>query len=431
MHTSLLQAFFDLPGHIVAALQDPGFDLRAPRIHTPIASTTYASTPLERPLTEGQQKRVVKRNKAANNTRAKKRQKESKAADAYVRARAHSKLIDKSAPAHCDLQTENIPVSSTGYIALNQGPTSDRAYTLEDLVGEQSEYKFRLIKHTGESTPIVDASNHVIGVIANHPNDPYWQDLQRQASAAIEARRDRCCIPIEDETHRRGAFISLNCGVSHGGGRKMPGNVKNSKPNAEVLAELNAMEPFQRFSSFASSVMYTWANQLYQYYATTLSKLHSKHPKLRRIFPDSIFSAVSYNFGPWTTCFQHKDFANLAFGWCAVTALGDFDYTAGGHLILWELKIVIEFPPGCTILFPSALITHSNVPIKETERRYSFAQYTAGGIFRWVENNFMTRERYLAKLTREQRAQDEEANATRWKLGLSLLSTSNNAKTTA
>ncbi|KAJ7156364.1 hypothetical protein C8R46DRAFT_1226585 [Mycena filopes] len=28
----------------------------------------------------------------------------------------------------------------------------------------------------------------------------------------------------------------------------------------------------------------------------------------------------------------HRDFANLAFGWCAITALGDYDFTKGGHV---------------------------------------------------------------------------------------------------
>ncbi|KAF8191321.1 hypothetical protein BJ912DRAFT_925287 [Pholiota molesta] len=43
-------------------------------------------------------------------------------------------------------------------------------------------------------------------------------------------------------------------------------------------------------------------------------------------------------------------------------------------------------------IIPSALIRHSNTPISETEMCYSFAQYSAGGPFRWVENEFQTEE---------------------------------------
>ncbi|KAJ6546112.1 hypothetical protein DFH09DRAFT_927492, partial [Mycena vulgaris] len=51
--------------------------------------------------------------------------------------------------------------------------------------------------------------------------------------------------------------------------------------------------------------------------------------------------------------------------------------------------------PGYTILIPSAAIFHSNIPVAEGECRYSFTQYTAGGLFRWVEHGFKTEEQYL------------------------------------
>lgn len=38
---------------------------------------------------------------------------------------------------------------------------------------------------------------------------------------------------------------------------------------------------------------------------------------------------------------------------CAITTLSDYDPKAGGHLVLWDLKLVIEFPPGSTILILS------------------------------------------------------------------------------
>jgi hypothetical protein len=55
-----------------------------------------------------------------------------------------------------------------------------------------------------------------------------------------------------------------------------------------------------------------------------------------------------------------------------------------GHLIFWESQLVLEFPPRYTILIPSASISHSNIGILEEERQYLFTQYTAGALFRWV-----------------------------------------------
>ncbi|KAJ3830914.1 hypothetical protein F5878DRAFT_550075, partial [Lentinula raphanica] len=72
------------------------------------------------------------------------------------------------------------------------------------------------------------------------------------------------------------------------------------------------------------------------------------------------------------------------------TALGNFDPDHGGHLVLWDLGYAIRFPPGATILIPSALLLHSNLPIQPGEERYSFVQYSSAGIFRWVENGFMS-----------------------------------------
>ncbi|KAJ7355228.1 hypothetical protein DFH08DRAFT_690522, partial [Mycena albidolilacea] len=115
---------------------------------------------------------------------------------------------------------------------------------------------------------------------------------------------------------------------------------------------------------------------------------------VRHNFPGSVFATCTFNFGPQTICTPHLDFANLAWGWCSITTLGDFDPDLGGHLILWDLRMVIRFPPGSTILIPSALIHHSNVPIQAHEYCSSFVQYTAGGLFRWVCNGFRTDENW-------------------------------------
>jgi hypothetical protein len=142
--------------------------------------------------------------------------------------------------------------------------------------------------------------------------------------------------------------------------------------------------------------------------------------RLKKPF-NSVFPAVTYNLGPQTVCGPHLDFANLPFGYCAITALGQFDPTKGGHLVLWECKLVIEFPPGSTILIPSAIITHSNVAIQAGEKRYSVTQYAAGALFRWVDNGFQTAVAHRASLTEDEKITLDEINSRRWEHGLSLL----------
>jgi hypothetical protein len=159
---------------------------------------------------------------------------------------------------------------------------------------------------------------------------------------------------------------------------------------------------------------------LHGYYQDKLGKLFLRDATLKRPF-HSVYTAATYNLGPQTVCFPHIDFANLPFGYCAVTALGQYDYKKGGHLVIWDWKLIIEFPPGSTILLLSGVLKHSNTAISSDEVRYSFTQYSAGGLFRWVDNHFQTAEEYRKTLDAAQRQVYDKGNADRWKLGLGLL----------
>jgi hypothetical protein len=114
---------------------------------------------------------------------------------------------------------------------------------------------------------------------------------------------------------------------------------------------------------------------------------------------------------------------NLPYGWCAVTTFGKFDYKKGGHMILWELRLVVEFPPGATFLLPSACISHSNIDIDQSETRYSFTQYTAGSIFRWVDRGFKLENEFWPSLTDAEVVEEQKRREVRLSSGLSLLRT--------
>uniref|UniRef100_A0A0W0FFT6 Uncharacterized protein n=1 Tax=Moniliophthora roreri TaxID=221103 RepID=A0A0W0FFT6_MONRR len=81
--------------------------------------------------------------------------------------------------------------------------------------------------------------------------------------------------------------------------------------------------------------------------------------------------AAAFNFGPHVISLDCADYENCLDGFCAITTLhpseGGYDYKKGSHLILWDLCLVIEFPPGATILLPSAILCHSNVAIEPNE----------------------------------------------------------------
>lgn len=167
---------------------------------------------------------------------------------------------------------------------------------------------------------------------------------------------------------------------------------------------------------YCSATFKTWAPRLHARYAKNLAALQRDDRSLKFPFDSSVFPSATYNLGPRTVTYPHLDYFNTAFGWCAITALGTYDYTRGGHLILWDLDLVIEFPPGSTIFLPSAVISHSNVAISEGERRYSVTQYAAGGLFRWVDNGFKSNR----SLSRKQRKIRHQENLTVWEESLAL-----------
>jgi hypothetical protein len=161
---------------------------------------------------------------------------------------------------------------------------------------------------------------------------------------------------------------------------------------------------------------------LFAYYSEHLAALFSHHPTLEKNFENSIWPAATFNLGPQTVCVKHRDAANLAYGWCAITALGNFNPARGGHLILWDMKLVVEFPPGATLLIPSSVVLHSNTKVQDGEERMSFTQYAAGGLFRWVDNNFQT-AKMLESVDPEGKKQADERAVDRWQHGLQLFQT--------
>jgi hypothetical protein len=124
----------------------------------------------------------------------------------------------------------------------------------------------------------------------------------------------------------------------------------------------------------------TFFPKRHQYYDTALSWLYRSFPHLQRPYEISIMLVVAYNLGPVTArlCRPHHDSANLSFGICAITALRCFNPKAGGHLVLRELGLVVEFSPGAMTLIPSSVITHHNVKVQQGETRYSFTRQLQG-----------------------------------------------------
>ncbi|KAJ7839910.1 hypothetical protein B0H13DRAFT_1649971 [Mycena leptocephala] len=287
-------------------------------------------------------------------------------------------------------------------------------------------YLHGLLIRPSLSIPIVDSRGRIIAVLGGMPKDLIgWKVITDRAAALMESGV-RAGSFSEDQVHHRRAqepYPSISRGISHGGGQIEPGELHNNNPNTRVTDELLRQECFRRLAGFANCLFQTFSPLLFAFYQAQMALIAQWRPTLRWNFARSAFAACTFNFGPHAITVPHLDFGNLSWGWCAITALGDFDPDVGGHLILWNLKLVIRFPPGSTILIPSAIIRHSNVPVARDEHRYSFTQYTAGGLFRWVRNGFRTDEAYEQSATPAEKAARKAEDSRRWQAGVAMYST--------
>lgn len=169
-----------------------------------------------------------------------------------------------------------------------------------------------------------------------------------------------------------------------------------------------------------------WNPGVYVYQKSRIEKVLKHHPELERTSSKTIFPTTACNFRN-VCCNKHRDVLNCPFSWCTIAALGRFDYTRGGHIVLDELKLIIEFPHGHTVSIPSASITHYNIPVAEGDVRVSITQYCSGSIFRYVNNGFCI-DNVLEKEDPVRYTKAKAHKPDRWRLSLGLFSTMGDIK---
>ncbi|KAJ7653713.1 hypothetical protein DFH06DRAFT_1133844 [Mycena polygramma] len=303
------------------------------------------------------------------------------------------------------MSSDSLPVASSGWMGLRDPPTEgfdfvpeSRQYGLDEAQGIPGMTVIDLRK----PTPFVDADRRIIGLYAHTPRDKAWDaDVVKPAAALMEeavdgiyghvfsgiyygTRKDEKrrrkgkgkATPLDEKIPRRGNHRAKTTGNSMGGGQEAPTGFFHTVLNTAVLTGLLAQKPFQRIAGFANSMFQLYAPDLHNYYNTTLNRLHCWDRRLKRNFLPtlSVFAAATFNFGPSTITLPHIDFAQPRLG-----------------------------------------LAH--------EKRFSFTQFTAAGIFRFVDNGFKT-DRVINEsfMTSAERAKRAEARASRWVEGLKMFS---------
>ncbi|KAJ6480220.1 hypothetical protein C8R45DRAFT_832147 [Mycena sanguinolenta] len=233
-------------------------------------------------------------------------------------------------------------------------------------------------------------------------------------------------FPAATFHHRRASgegFPATAAGFAFGCRRQDVGNIKaSSATNAAAMDQLMEDSSVVRMATFPIPVIQATCYHIYADYHQTKQALLAKNPHLRHTFPRSPFAAATANLGPVSVSPPHTNTNNKADGMCLIGALGSFNPDLGGHLVLWDYDLIIRFPPGCSVLIPSAIVTHSNTPIQPGEDRFSLIQYSAGTLFRWVANGYKSDLEWYASATDDDVTRREEAPQTRCATALRMFS---------
>jgi hypothetical protein len=215
-----------------------------------------------------------------------------------------------------------------------------------------------------------DAKQRLVVVLAGPPKDPTFEEaLKRLLDMLIELGQNVSFCPHQ-RVHRQGEYKVLHYGTSHGQGSNAP-FVFNNNRYASTVRQLKKSHNLQHVVRYQDSLTHLCFPKTYAHYHHALNFVEEKCG-LKANYRCSSFPAATVNLGPQVQTFRHLDVMNYAPSICLVTCMGNHDSKKGGHIILWELGVFIEFPHGTTIAIPSAVITHSNLPMAKHKCHVSF-----------------------------------------------------------
>ncbi|KAJ2932129.1 hypothetical protein H1R20_g4968, partial [Candolleomyces eurysporus] len=253
---------------------------------------------------------------------------------------------------------------------------SERVPSFEELLQEG----YQLIEYDGNNHVCVDVQDRVVLAVIPMPDELVQAGLNHalvtdmsNAQANIEFSASNA-TDIDD--CNRGDFRTISTGISHGGGQKEPRNLNHTAQNSSAVSKLLRSSAVRSIARWQSECYETWMPKLFAANKQLLANLLQWKPTLSPNFASSVFGSTTFNFGPSVVCDFHMDHLNWATGMCAITSGGTFNYKKGGHLVLKQYRLIVEFPPCVTILLPSAIVSHGNLPISPGEYRIS----PAGGL---------------------------------------------------
>ncbi|KAJ7180031.1 hypothetical protein C8R43DRAFT_1117376 [Mycena crocata] len=298
----------------------------------------------------------------------------------------------------------------------------DRDYEYEEVVGRDSLLHFRLVSWGGGTPRAVFAKDSngdeqlVLMLGGRCRNCDWLKDVVAPAMRHCEiATSSIQQTEAEKDAKKPPTLVG---GVGH------TFNEPTAAPipllNTLIFSQLLGTMAMKRLLGFGSGLLAAYCTAAFEALKNQKERFLEHDPRALYPTDSSVYSAVSLELGgPHCRGIPQGDpERSEVASWSILTALGKYSALHGGHIIFWDLGLVVCFPVGASILIPSALVRYSFVKVRDHEKRYSILQYAGAGIGRWFQNGKRTDVEFAVNATaeehaaREQRRVDAHATAT-------------------
>ncbi|KAJ6504320.1 hypothetical protein C8R47DRAFT_1210387 [Mycena vitilis] len=264
-----------------------------------------------------------------------------------------------------------LPVLSVGTF-----PDTFRRLHLESL-------DFRFIRWDEQAGPLIDAHNRLALMYIGCPVETVdWQRCIIDAGHTMLDARDYL-----KKTGFDSSAISDGIQCSGPAGRRaqrVRGHQAVSAPDV-VRTMLRESESIKRIVAFQNEVLKKSAPRAWQSSSDLIQTVLEHDVRLRIPFSQpTAFSQIQYRFGTDGT--PRREVAYIP-SMTALTAVGNYDGSHEGEIIIWPDKTVINFPVGATVLLPNWL-PYSFTEIAWPGWQMVVAQTSEHALAEYVANDF-------------------------------------------
>ncbi|KAI0315399.1 hypothetical protein OF83DRAFT_1084988 [Amylostereum chailletii] len=167
-----------------------------------------------------------------------------------------------------------------------------------------------------ESIGLYDCKGYLSALAVPTPRDnPTYRMAVKEASAALIHVATSCKYFPDQHNHCRGD--------SMGTGRMAAGNISPRLEHQGEASRFLACHPvFLSIVGHINAALKASAPKLHDHIKTLVD-----NP-----FDNGVYPACTFNLGPQVVTYLHKNNMSLPYGWCAVTALGNYAPELRGHI---------------------------------------------------------------------------------------------------